>query len=152
MGTIEAVNDHAGRNTSALAGHDPVRLQHTTRLAGFDIEHDAQLVPLAQRGSCQVPGRLRNRLGSRLSQRSFSWNFFTLSGHVRDEGRATLCINKHINNTQRPTFALGSDPHMPKRVMHQPRGCLSAAQSAANNLLGLSGRNRRGQPDCTQPS
>lgn len=152
MGAIKAVNNHAGRNTFALTGHDPVGLQHTTRLAGFNIEHGAQLVPLAQRGSCQVPGRLRNGLGSRLSQRSFSWNFFTLSGHVRDEGRTTLCINKHINNTHRPTSAMGSSPHMPKRMMHQPRGSLPAAQSAANNLLGLSGRNRRGQPDCTQPS
>ena len=152
MGTIEAVNNHAGRNASALTGHDPVRLQHTTRLAGFNIEHDAQLVPLAQRGSSQVAGRLRNGLGSRLGERAFSGNFFTVRGHVRDEGRTTLRINKHINNTRRPTLAMGSDPHMPKRVMHQPRGSLPAAQSAANNLLGLSGQNRRGQPDCTQPS
>ena len=152
MGPIEAVNNHAGRNASALAGYDPVRLQHTTRLAGFNIEHGAQLVPLAQRSSRQVAGRLHGRLGGRLSQRAFSWNFFTVSGHVRDEGRTTLCINKHINNTQPTTFALGSNPHMPKRVMHQPSGRLPAAQSAANNLLGLSGRNRRGQPDCAQPS
>ena len=152
MGPIEAVNNHAGRNASALTGHDPVRLQHTTRLAGFNIEHGAQLVPLAQCGPSQIPGRLRNRLGSGLSQWPFSRNFFTISGHVRDEGRTTHCINKHINNTRRTTFALGSNPHMPKRVMHQPRGCLPATQSAAHNLLGLSSRNRRGQPDCTQPS
>lgn len=152
MGTIEAVNNHAGRNTSALTGHNPVRLQHTTRLAGPNIEHGAQLVPFAQCGPSQIPGRLRNRLGSRLSERAFSGNFFTVSGHVRDEGRTTLCINKHINNTQRTTFALGSNPHMPKRVMRKPRGSLPATQSAANNLLGLRGQNRRGQPDCTQPS
>ena len=60
MGAIEAVNNHAGRNASALAGHDPVRLQHTTRLAGFNIEHGAQLVAFAQRGSSQIPGRLLN--------------------------------------------------------------------------------------------
>ena len=141
MGAVEAVNNHAGRNASALTGHDPVRLQHATRLAGFNIEHGAQLVPLAQRGSRQVASRLRNRLGSRLGKRAFSWNLFTISGHVRDEGRTTHCINKHINNTRRPTFALGGNPHMPKRVMHQPGGCLPAAHSAANYFLGLSGRN-----------